>query len=562
MKTKINWIIFVGLLLVVTVVFVLLLTNDNKERYFSAKTWTAVCNDDFNDTSKLAITCRVWGLLKYRHPNVTKGLINWDSVLIASLDKIINAETAKDLNHELFRLIKSAGNINPEIINKLKAKISVDSILNINLCWIKKSFLNDTIMEYLSQIGSLSVELPSYYVAKANENNTLIFPNEQNYNIDYIHDYRYRLLSLFRYWNVIYYFFPYKYQVDTPWDKTLYDFIPRFLNTDEVDQYRLTVGELATKINDGHGLLINNLKTEYSRIINLVSINDKIYIRKTSSESVLNRGDIICEIDEINIDEIVDSIGKYIPSSNIAYTKFKTCQLLGQFIEKAHSITIERKGHKLNFKSNIYVHPIEKQYSKSYGKLSETIGYVPLDKITESDIPEILEQFKSVEGIVLDLRCYPRNNAPYFLVSCFKDKSVSYFSAIIVNDLVHPGAFKLYFPEFPFKYKQKKYRGKLIVLVDESTMSAAEFTTMMFRAIGATIVGRPTAGADGNVAKFPLLGDIIACFSSIGIFYPDGSETQRIGILPDVEVYPDIQSILKDKDEILEAAINYINKNE
>jgi hypothetical protein len=559
MKTKTIWTISV-VLLFVGGMLILLSTNDNKAGCYYTKKWTAVCNGDFDSTSKLAATCRVWGLLKYHHPNVTKGLINWDSVLIISLDKIINAETVYDMNRELLRLIKSAGSIKFKYLKKMTSNIPTDSLLNVDLCWIGQSFFNDTIREYLLQISSLSVEQPSYFVEKEKYNNTLVFTKEKNYSIDYIYDYRYRLLSLFRYWNVIYYFFPYKYQMDISWDKTLYDFIPRFITAGNVDKYRLTTGELATRINDGHGFLINNLKTEYSRNINLVSINGKIYIRKIYSESVLSRGDIVCEIDRISVDKIIDSLEKHIPSSNVTYTKLRTCQSLGRIIEKAHSITVERAKRKFTFTSNIYVPPIEIHHSKSYKKLSQTIGYVLLDKITEFDIPEILEQFKSTKSIILDIRCYPRNNAPYILISCLKDKSVSYFSATIVNDLVHPGAFKLQFSTFPVEHKQKKYQGQLIVLVDESTMSAAEYTTLMFRAIGATIIGRPTAGADGNVAKFPLLGNIIACFSSVGVFYPDGSETQRIGILPDIEVYPTVESILEGKDEILEAAMTYINE--
>ena len=40
----------------------------------------------------------------------------------------------------------------------------------------------------------------------------------------------YRLLALFRFWNVINYFYPYKDLLDTSWSTVLTDFIPRFLS--------------------------------------------------------------------------------------------------------------------------------------------------------------------------------------------------------------------------------------------------------------------------------------------------------------------------------------------
>jgi len=43
--------------------------------------------------------------------------------------------------------------------------------------------------------------------------------------------------------------------------------------------------------------------------------------------------------------------------------------------------------------------------------------------------------------------------------------------------------------------------------------------------------------------------------SGIGVFYPDKKPTQRIGIIPDVEVKPTIEGIRAGRDEVLEAAV-------
>jgi len=45
--------------------------------------------------------------------------------------------------------------------------------------------------------------------------------------------------------------------------------------------------------------------------------------------------------------------------------------------------------------------------------------------------------------------------------------------------------------------------------------------------------------------------------SGIGVFYPDRTPTQRVGIIPDLEVRPTIDGIRAGRDEVLEAAVSY-----
>jgi C-terminal processing protease CtpA/Prc len=107
----------------------------------------------------------------------------------------------------------------------------------------------------------------------------------------------------------------------------------------------------------------------------------------------------------------------------------------------------------------------------------------------------------------------------------------------------------------------KTYKGKLVVLVNELSQSQAEYTSMAFRAgDNTTIIGSTTAGADGNVSAIMLPGGLRTMISGIGVNYPNGEETQRIGIVPDIEVKPTIKGIREGKDELLEKAIEIILK--
>ena len=103
----------------------------------------------------------------------------------------------------------------------------------------------------------------------------------------------------------------------------------------------------------------------------------------------------------------------------------------------------------------------------------------------------------------------------------------------------------------------------MVILINEISQSQAEYTTMALRqAPRATVLGSTTAGADGNVSGLYLPGNIYTMISGIGVYYPDGTETQRVGIVPDIELKPTIRGIREGRDEILEKAIELIENDD
>jgi C-terminal processing protease CtpA/Prc len=84
-------------------------------------------------------------------------------------------------------------------------------------------------------------------------------------------------------------------------------------------------------------------------------------------------------------------------------------------------------------------------------------------------------------------------------------------------------------------------------------------TAMCFQTAGnTTIIGSQTAGADGNVSGVDYMKAFHSEFTGIGVYYPDKRETQRIGIIPDIEIKPTIKGIQEGKDEVLDRAILFI----
>ena len=177
---------------------------------------------------------------------------------------------------------------------------------------------------------------------------------------------------------------------------------------------------------------------------------------------------------------------------------------------------------------------------------------------------ELVPRISKSKGLVIDMRCYP-SDFMVFTMGNYLNSNPKYFTKLSEPSIQYPGL-------FTFKNQEiignsygssinEHYNGKVIILVNETTQSQAEYTTMAFRASNnAIVIGSKTAGADGNISKISLPGGITTWISGLGVYYPDGRETQRVGIIPDIVVKPTIKGIKEGRDELLEEAIKLINQ--
>lgn len=93
-------------------------------------------------------------------------------------------------------------------------------------------------------------------------------------------------------------------------------------------------------------------------------------------------------------------------------------------------------------------------------------------------------------------------------------------------------------------------------MANEDTQSRSEYFVMAMQTIdGAITLGRQTSGADGDVLDYTFFDDKTSWITGRGIFYPDGRETQRVGISINIEVPLMVEDITQGRDAILEKAI-------
>src|SRR5690242_14051484 len=108
---------------------------------------------------------------------------------------------------------------------------------------------------------------------------------------------------------------------------------------------------------------------------------------------------------------------------------------------------------------------------------------------------------------------------------------------------------------------QWKYKGKVVALINEETISHAEHSCLYLEACtDVTFIGTPTNGANGNVTNCSLPGGILVGFTGLGTLHADKTQLQRKGIQPHIKVVPTIESIMQGNDEIQNTAIAYLKE--
>ena len=540
--------------------------RDNKE--FSKNSDIEISSLSEKQTENLVVLGKIWGFLKYYHPAIAKGDYNWDYELFRILPKILNTESNQQRDSVLISWIKMLGNFKQGNILKENKNIVIYPDLN----WIENSGFDSELVKLLQKVKNAQ-RLPKHYYIEFSLFGVPVFKNEDKYSKIFFPDAGYRLLSLFRYWNIINYYFPYKNLTDTPWEEVLPEFIPKFINAKNRFEYRLVALEMVTKINDSHGFFYGlDLYSENKLVpAEIVFIGDTAvvagFFKKDFEKSTeLKKGDIILRINDKLIEDIIEERKKYMPASNRgALLRDMSSELLQT--DKEH-LKIEYSRDSITYQtviptSNKPSHMPNKFQKKDtcFKFIEPNISYLYLGSMKKEYLPNLWNCIKSTEGLVIDLRCYPNDTFTLFHLSNYLMNNPTAVVKWSHGSLTHPGMFT-YMPVYKFGKKNKQYyKGKVAILINEITQSHAEYSAMAYRmAPNAKLFGSPTAGADGDVVDIYLPGGITTVISSIGCYYPDGGQTQRIGILPDVEVKPTIKGIKEGRDELLEKALKWIKE--
>jgi C-terminal processing protease CtpA/Prc len=521
----------------------------------------------------LATLARVWGFLKYHHPAVTAGKHRWDYDLFRIMPQILSASSHQDANALLAKWIDSLGPIDEcSPCTQLGASAFK---LKPDLDWIYDAkYLGVALSGRLQAIYRNRVWDQQYYVALAPGVGNPVFKHESEYAELEFPDSGVQLLGLFRLWNIVEYWAPDRDVVGEDWNGVLNEFIPRIGLAKDHDAYGRAMLAMIAQIHDTHANLWNALNlrppTGSCRLpVNLRFVKDKAIVTGFTSDSGakttgLKRGDELAAIDSAPVSQLVADWAPLYADSNQAARLRDMARNLTNGNCGPVRIGVRRENTLLAMNlmrvltsdagTPALTHDLP---GPTFRLLSKDIAYLKLSSVKAADVPSYIESAKGTRGLIVDIRNYPSEFVVFRLGSLLV-RQVTPFAVFTKPDLANPGAFHAE-PPVSLTPSEPHYDGKVVILVDETTLSQAEYTSMALRSTpNAIVVGSTTAGADGNVSDIPLPGRFRTMISGLGVFYPDGSPTQRVGIRVDVQVLPTVAGIRDGRDEALEMAIRQI----
>jgi C-terminal processing protease CtpA/Prc len=528
----------------------------------------------------LTLLGELWGFLKYHHPATANGDYNWDAQLFRILPIILKCRTDKQASSAMEKWVDGLGK--PAFCtncsqlpqtHRIAVKPDYGSLFN-------NTIFQSSLIAKLQFILANSNNSTNYYIEIGGDTfiNPVFKHEPTYYNIKNL-DAGYRLLALYRYWNMIQYFSPNRKLITEDWDKVLPRYIPQLVHANSKLAYIKTMVKLICTTHDTHAFISNDVYTKYlgnyREPFQGKFIEDKLVVTGYYKDTLQVKknfkiGDVITSINGVSVGRLVEKYKSVSSASNkggalrdmpgMYLLRSSNPQFRFTLIRNNRSITIKQQAIE-NSKIDSYNYDYNPDAkAPSYHLINKKIGYIFPGRYHSADMDGIKKQFVNTKGIIVDMRCYPSGD----ILSDFRyfiKPDISDFASLTCGSVSHPGLFVYTDAHKSVSKTHPYYKGKVVVIVNSTTQSAAEFAVMAFQsAPNVTVIGSQSAGADGNISDIPLPG-ITTWMSGLGVFYPDGTNAQRAGVKINYIVKPTIRGIKAGRDELLEKAEQLIVGN-
>jgi len=383
-----------------------------------------------------------------------------------------------------------------------------------------------------------------------------------------------RVLAGIRIWATLDRFFPYRYLI-TDWDGVLREMLPRLEAAPDRETYINVLREMGARAGDGHiGIAVAvpdpKLKPRGTIGAYLRLVEGKVAVMRTvdaEAAKLLAVGDVVETVDGKPVAAIMAEKRPITSGSTpeardqriangLGFGDDGTVAKLGVRDGKGvlREVAVPRSATSLKTIFDAATAP-------HWRKLANNIGYVNLMLLATPEVPQMLEALEGTRAIVFDLRGYA-NGSMWTLAPRLNTRKAKYgaqfLKPIVTGD---GGDDRLRFfqeivqlpPDVPI------YKGKVVVLIDDRAISHSEHNCLFFaEAAGATFIGSPTHGANGDVTALRLPGALRMWFTGQEVRWVDGRQLQRVGVQPHVTVRPTLRGVRAGRDEVLDRALAFI----
>jgi len=536
-------------------------------------------NIEYN-SKELRTICKTWGYLKYYHSELRKGKVDWDEVLVSELDLYLNENISVDtiLNH----FIQKAGDSKKSksvFVDKVKVD-KIETLKMVDFSWINNE-LPKNISTKLSSMHDYFNNGKNYY-ALYNGSEFISLKNENHININDEFSLEKKFLILFRFWNVIEYYWPNKHLLKNDWDDIFEFYVNKIIDSKSQLDFNLVMFGINNALNDAHAMHFNNRLIKDSVIgtknlcINFEIINGRAFVDSYDSansflieENGFQVGDEVISCSKGTVEDIFEKVKSYAKfSDNRTIERLVANELTHSFTTKIHFQVIRKEKLKTIDIEHWGYSKIDT--SDALMQISKNIIYIKANQFTETILNlNFKKHYKGLlksDTIILDLR---DGRVPYTIRSVF---SKYLYSKKVISYLVSPGKRSLrpgYFVndndyDVYGGRRKNKFKGTLVILVNGKTGSIGECTGYTLQQYEKSIViGTRTWGTAAYAFPINILeNDISSMFTICALMKMDGTYYDNNGLELDYFIdYTKQNDIKWSQDYILESAINYIRSH-
>jgi hypothetical protein len=183
--------------------------------------------------------------------------------------------------------------------------------------------------------------------------------------------------------------------------------------------------------------------------------------------------------------------------------------------------------------------------------------------LTRNDWPDIegrIDEIATAPGVVFDMRGYPGDVRRILdhLLRAPEDAEWMQVPRIVEPDGRVIGWHSLGWHRRP---ATPTIEGSVVFLISAEAISYAESILGYVEAhdLG-TLVGSPTAGANGDIVRLDTLGGFYVVFTGMRVTLHDGSPLHVRGIEPDVSIHPTLDDVQAGRDVVLEAGLRVVRR--
>jgi carboxyl-terminal processing protease len=511
---------------------------------------------------RLSLSARVWGLLKYHSPVVAACQRNWDQVLLDALPGIEAASVDVDFNARMTELIAKAG----AVPNRVPGAVAPT--------WIEQSVFSSGNQAALAAFASQNVSgrcyvRPFFDTQLQLQFTQADFSADTGFNTAPMSR-NIRLLAAFRFWNAAEYYFAYKSQIGRAWESVLVQYVVAIADAQTPLLYAQLMRQFTAELNDSHGFFASpNLPNSASPPFQLSRVEQKILVTaRLAQAGVVAIGDALITVNGRAIDGEINAQLPYAYGSNPAFRQAEALRNAAGGALASKTYGFQRANGDIYSVSATASAAFEAELARGLAPSwrflaanstrSCAITQVNLGRLQPSETTALLDAARRSDLVVIDVRQYPNSPEAFVALADTLLPSPVIPAAAQTPDYSHPGSY-LSAPDAELLFggaTPNGFQGRILLLANEQSISFSEFVAMVFQTQPKTlVVGSQTAGADGEIAFGLFLpGAIQTSFSSNRIRYPDGTPTQRVGIVPNIQAIPTITGIRAGRDELLDIA--------